>query len=621
MSRFLTLALLFAAAAAHAQTYVGVIDPEGTPSLHDLDWRDGALYATDTNPDRLLRIDPTTGAVAVVAPLAFDPRGLAWDGAAYRISTGFDQSSPLVYTVNGSGAITGQIPAPSALTNGLTFFGGRLFAAKAFPDTEAAIVGLDPATGTVVETIPFPSTQPTGVAFLNDGTLWATNAGDDSGSNGVYRLYHIDRATGAVLGTLDAPPGTTRTRGLAYDGSRFLYVVVQSASFTQVVYKVDLQSAGNAVLSLSPTAVDFGVVVDGQTATRTLTLSNTGDGPLQISGVNVIQIPENGRFSTTLTPTTIPAGGQIEVQVSYTAAYGDLPGGRGQGSLQFSTNDVNRPGVSVDLSGFPARPVPTLLASTGGYDFGPVRIDGGQNLTAAVWPLRVQNVGAQPLTLSAATSSNPAFGLYADGLPVTLAPAASAEIRFAFRPTVAGPQSATVTIASNDPASPFTLTLRGTGTADVLAAGSPLWTHAVPDNPATTTDAPKVSTIRVAGDLTGDGLPDLVYASGSYLTVALDANSRFQPPGTSTSSGPVALWKLNTCPNNNDCGAVSGVDGLFDTGLAVAGDLDGDGTPDVVIGTGGGNDSVVAISGRTGSVIWQVGSAEDPYLAPYYSVD
>jgi hypothetical protein len=614
------LALLLVAAAAHAQTYVGVVDPAGDPSLHDLDWRDGALWATDTNPDRLIRIDPATGAVTSAVALAFDPRGLAFDGVASRISTGFDQSSPLIYTVNAAGATTGQIPAPSALTNGLTFFGGRLFAARAYPDDQAALVGLDPATGAVLETIPFPSAQPTGIAFLNDGTLWASNAGDDSGSNGVYRLYHIDRATGAVLGTLDAPPGTTRTRGLAYDGSRYLYVVVQSATFTSVIYKVDLQSTGNPVLSLSDESVDFGIVVTGQTATRTVTISNTGDGPLQITDVNVVNT-DNGFFSTTLTPTTVPAGGQVQAQVSWAAGFEGAPS-PGYGALGFTTNDVNRPSVLVNLTGFPVLPDPTVrVLNTAGHDFGPVRVDAGQNLTVAVWPLTIQNVGAQPLTVTSVTSSNPAFGLYAADLPLTLAPTATAEIPLSFRPTTPGPQSATVSVASNDAASPLAVALSGTGTADSLAAGSPVWVHAVPDNPATASDDPKVSSIRVAGDLTGDGLPDLVYAAGNYLTVALDADSQVQPGGGQAPTGPAVLWQVNTCPDNNDCGAVSGVDGLYDTGLAPAGDLDGDGTNDVVIGTGGGNDSVVAISGRTGGAIWSVGSASDPYLAPYYSVD
>ncbi|HEX8386384.1 MAG TPA: choice-of-anchor D domain-containing protein, partial [Rubricoccaceae bacterium] len=599
-----------------------MIDPTGTPSLHDLDWRDGALWATDTNPDRLVRIDPATGDLTAPVALSFDPRGLAYDGTANRVSTGFDTSSPLIYTVNAAGTITGQTPAPSALTNGLTFFGGRLFAARAYPDDQAAIVGLDPATGAVVETIPFPAAQPTGIAFLNDGTLWASNAGDDTASNGVYRLYHIDRATGAVLGTLDAPPGTTRTRGLAYDGARYLYVVVQSATFTSVIYKVDLQTTGNAVLGLSTTSVDFGVVVTGQTATRTVTLSNTGDAPLQITDVSVPQAPENGTFSTTLTPTTVPVGGQLQVQVSYTAIYGDIPGGRAQGVLSFATNDVNRPSVSVALSGFPAQPDPTALTVGGAsHDFGPVRVDAGAGLTVAVWPLRIQNVGAQPLVLSSATPSTAAFGLYdASDLPLTLAPTEFAEVRFFFRPTTVGPQAGTVAVASNDPASPLTVAFQGTGTADSLAAGSPVWTHAVPDNPSSSGSA-KVSSVRVAGDLTGDGLPDLVYAAANSLTVALDADSEYQAPGTSAPGGPAVLWQFNTCPDNNDCGAVSGVDGLYDTGLDAAGDLDGDGTGDVVIGTGGGNDSVVAISGRTGAAIWSVGSASDPYLAPYYSVD
>lgn len=620
ISRLPLLVVLFLwAGASRAQTYVRVIDPEGTPSLHDLDWRDGALWATDTGADRVVRIDPATGAVSQPTPLSFDPRGVAWDGAAYRISTGFDTSDPRVFTVSPSGTTLGSVPAPSALTNGLTFFDGLLWGANAYPDAGASLVGVDPATGAVVETIPFPSTQPTGIAFLNDGTLWASNSGDDSGSSGLYRLYHLDRATGAVLNTLDAPEGTTRTRGLAYDAAtNHLYVTVRTVATPQVslVYEIRLATAGNAVAVVSPDAVDFGPVVSGQTATQTLTITNTGDAPLVLSNVAVTQSPEGGQFSTTLTDQSVAPGATLTATVSYQAAdAGMTPGPSGE--LQFSTNDVTRPTVTIPLSGIPVFPDPTAQAVEASHDFGAVTVESGAR-TAAVWPLQLRNSGAAPLTVTSATTTDAAFGLYeADDLPVTIAPAAVVTLRLAFRPPAPGAYAGTVALASNDPASPLSVSLSGTGIlADTVGIGGTLvWQHAVPDGPSPSTER-KVSTLVSPGDLTGDGRPDLVYASRNYLTTVLDANSVVQQPGT---PGPAVVWSFSSCPDNFNCGPVSGNLQLYETGMAAA-DLSGDGTPDIVIGTEGGNDHVYALDGRTGSLLWSVGSDSDPYLASYNSV-
>ena len=133
----------------------------------------------------------------------------------------------------------------------------------------------------------------------------------------------------------------------------------------------------------------------------------------------------------------------------------------------------------------------------------------------------------------------------------------------------------------------------------------------MPDNPNTSFDDLKVTHIAPVGDLTGDGKADLIVGTENYLVFAVNGNG--------WGTGDV-LWSFNTCKDNNNCGAISGTDGLFETALETSADLDGDGTPDVIFSTDGGNDHVFALSGVDGSVIWEVGSETDPYLASYYSV-
>lgn len=609
--RLATLLFLLLSPLAVAQTYVGVIDPAGDPSLHDLDWRDGTLYATETGSDRIVTIAPD-GTVATATALGFDPRGVAWDGTDYRVSTGFDTSSPEILTLSTSGMQVGTLPSPTALANGLTFHDGLLWVAKAYPDDEASIVGVDPATGAEIETIAFPSTQPTGIAFLGDGTLWASNAGDDSGSSGDYTLYHIDRATGSVLGTVGVPDGTTRPRGLAFDGEGLLYVTVREGA-TSHIYLLTLSESGNAEIALSDESLDLGIVVDGETATVPLSITNTGDGVLQITDVVISGIPENpGTFSTTLADLNVDPGATETVQVSFLADRNPPdPTGEASAFLMFRTNDVQNPEVSISLTAFAAEPEATgALCSSNTHDFGSVRID-ETAFSLDVLEVCIQNVGATPLRVTGSTSTNSAFSLYApDALP-RMQPGQRATVRVEFRPTTIGLVSGTFGITFNSPAAPVTLSLSGTGIDPDLAPGSPIWTHTVPDNPSTSFDEPKVSHLFSPGDITGDGLPDLVYASRNYLTVALDANGWGEAP---------LLWQVNTCFNSFNCGAVSGVQQLFDTGLGGGVDLNADGTPDIVIATEGGNDHVYALDGKNGHQIWAWGSDADPYLASYYSV-
>jgi outer membrane protein assembly factor BamB len=319
------LGLLILAAPARAQTYIKFFELPGDPSLHGLDYHDGFLWAAvrSSSDPRLLQIDPADGSVLSTIPLGEDfptPLGVTWDGANFRVSESFT-SSPEVFTVSPAGAVLSQISAPSQLSNGLALHDGTLFVAKAYPDDEAALVGVDPADGAVTETIAFPSTQPGGLA-------------------------------------------------------------------------IDVALSGE--------------------------------------------------------------------------------------------------GIDPDIDG-----------------------------------------------------------------------------------------------------------------------GDPLWTLAVPDNPNATVDDFKVTHLAAAGDLNGDGAADLVVGTENYYVFAVN--------GDSWNTGDI-LWSFDTCPNNFNCGAISGVDGAFETALETGHDLDGDGVPDVVFSTDGGSDHVFALSGADGSLIWEVGSETDPYLAPYYSV-
>ncbi len=90
--------------------------------------------------------------------------------------------------------------------------------------------------------------------------------------------------------------------------------------------------------------------------------------------------------------------------------------------------------------------------------------------------LQVCNTGAGALVVDAIASSNPRFAVTtpSSGFPVTIGTAFCFPFDVTFTPTTAGPQSATLTIANNDPETPaVAVTATGEGTEqDVLVSGS-----------------------------------------------------------------------------------------------------------------------------------------------------
>jgi glutamine cyclotransferase len=79
----------------------------------------------------------------------------------------------------------------AACDAGTAFDGTHLFQL-----TGASIHKIDPATGTVVASIPAPGTDNSGLAWA-DGSLWI-------GQYRARRIYQLDPASGAILRTIDS---------------------------------------------------------------------------------------------------------------------------------------------------------------------------------------------------------------------------------------------------------------------------------------------------------------------------------------------------------------------------------------------------------------------------------
>ncbi|KAB2909980.1 MAG: choice-of-anchor D domain-containing protein [Ignavibacteriales bacterium] len=76
------------------------------------------------------------------------------------------------------------------------------------------------------------------------------------------------------------------------------------------------------------------------------------------------------------------------------------------------------------------------------------------------------------------------------------------------------------------------------------------------------------------------------------------------------------LWKFNSFRNNNDAGSVSRMGAL-----QFVGDVNNDGIGDVCIGTAGGSEYVFMIDGATGAKLWEFGDSIDYDLGDINGID
>ncbi|MDP2998682.1 MAG: choice-of-anchor D domain-containing protein [Bryobacterales bacterium] len=215
-------------------------------------------------------------------------------------------------------------------------------------------------------------------------------------------------------------------------------------------------------IAVSPQALDFGSVGVAQSAERTLQVRNTGGATLTLSGI----ASSNGRFTlvSPAPPLTIPTGTQQNV----TIRFAPTSAGGQNGTLTVSSNDPDRPSVTVAVSGEgSASPPPPagdvrIEIAPATLDFASLPVGQTRDLS-----LTVRALGNAALTVSSLAVDNPRFTVASPAATqFTIAPGATGGITVRFAPSAAGAQTATLTIRSNAANQPsLAVPLTGTGAA------------------------------------------------------------------------------------------------------------------------------------------------------------
>lgn len=517
-------------------------------------------------------------------------QGLAWDGEFFWYIRG-SGTTGRIYKVNTAGAVVDSIIPPSTtwFLGGACWDGTGLWVSLYSPNTSAGLYKYNVTTKTIIDTIPSIGQQPQGIAWDGEYLYYAMDL--NSTEPNLNLIYVVDPVTRDTVRTIPMPEGPnvdSNPRGLAWDG-RYLWLVAEpvGAASGRSLYKYDLSGTGTPDIDIVSLVDFFGTRI-GQPKTITLSISNLGTAPLQIDSVRILL---STQITTTfVTPVTVQPNGSIQFPVTYTPT----TFGKDSATIRIYSNDPDESTKIVAARGYGIHGTPVIL-SPSNYDYAARRVGSSNS-----WLLTIGNQGGPQLSISSLTTLTNIFKIDSVGLPLLVDSLGSANVRVWFMPTAATTYTDTLKIASNASNGPVTnIVLTGTGDVTPVPLGQPLWTFTVPNNPRTSSNQKLMKAVRAISDITGDGKPDVVVSCENYFTMALNGNASVTND---------TLWAFNTYIANTSAGSIGTTgDYSHQKALAVA-DLNQDGYKDVIIGTGGGNEHVYAINGRTGQMLWTFGT-------------
>jgi len=218
------------------------------------------------------------------------------------------------------------------------------------------------------------------------------------------------------------------------------------------------QTVNGPAASVSPSSIDFGTLYLGSIVTKTVTVTNTGNAAMTITGplLSIVRGGNSSEFvEVNLCPKSLAAGKNCSITVTFVA-------GRfyTQQTATLSIMD-NAPGnpQTVALTAMVINPQASLTPSS--LTFSSQKI----GTVSAAKIVILKNTGATTLTLGVLTISAD-YAL----TPATtcshgqaLAASASCQIVVTFKPTAKGTRTGAVTIPDNALGSPQKLSLTGTG--------------------------------------------------------------------------------------------------------------------------------------------------------------
>jgi len=236
-------------------------------------------------------------------------------------------------------------------------------------------------------------------------------------------------------------------------------------SATVIAFK-GAASAGTgtgAVASLSPTSLTFASqVVSATSAAQTITLNNTGNSALSISSIALTGTNASDFAQTNSCGASVAAGTNCTISVTFKPT----AGGTRTAAVTLTDNATGSP-QTVSLTGTGTSAGPAASLSPTSLAFGNQQpID----VTSSAQTVTLSNTGNAALSITslALTGTNASDFEQSNTCGSSVAAGANCTFVVFFTPSIAGTETASLSIADNASGSPQTVSLSGTGTHDVI---------------------------------------------------------------------------------------------------------------------------------------------------------
>jgi hypothetical protein len=365
----------------------------------------------------------------------------------------------------------------------------------------------------------------TGTDAVHISGIAVTGAGFSA--NGIATPFTLNAAATAILNVAFAP-----TAGGSASGS---VTVTSDATNSPLTFSLAGTGAQPGV-SVTPGNFAFGNVVDGQTKSQTLTLTNTGSAALTISQVSVSGAGYS--LSGLVTPSTVAAG----ASTTFSATFAPTTAASLPGTITITSNAPTSPST-VALTGTGVAGTVILSANPTSLTFGNVNSGVASSKSVTLTNSGTGNVTISQITVNAKDTTTSGVTL-----PVTLTPGQIQTMIVAFQPMAQESVSGNITV-TNSQGTNTVVAVSGTG----VQAGISL-TPSSTDFGSVTVGATNSQTIQIRN--TGNGVLTITQAnvtgtgfSVAGLTLPLSINpgltsgfnAQYQPASAGSASGSISI--------------------------------------------------------------------------------
>ncbi|MDP7113536.1 MAG: choice-of-anchor D domain-containing protein, partial [Myxococcota bacterium] len=201
-------------------------------------------------------------------------------------------------------------------------------------------------------------------------------------------------------------------------------------------------------IEVVPAAIDFGVVELGSLEERALEIANTGDGPLEVQ--SVVLVDGGGPFTVPAFSGDLEGGAAVTLTVSMQA--GDV--GPAADTIRIQSDDPEQPLVEVALvlEDVTVDEVPGIEWTPASLTWDELPLGEAEIKTVTVTSVGTGDLAIDGVELSAESSAD--FSLAAGDVPDSLAPGESFTVDVEFAPSDEGQDEGALLLHSDDPETP-----------------------------------------------------------------------------------------------------------------------------------------------------------------------